>query len=181
MLPSARKVILFSYIALFCIYGDMYIGTGSGNNSVTLFGVQIFGITQKNFWIFLFIANIYCASIFMYFVIRSGKIAGSWSLFIDITFKRLNFYSRSYITIFRRFLEKSIIKSKNPFHEETNMDDETLVSKELEQISEDQRENLLLIGDHRVLGFLEYFFAPIIFPASLSLWALIMLVIQVFC
>ena len=44
----------------------------------------------------------------------------------------------------------------------------------------DKREVWLFMMKYRLMGFLEYFFAPIVFPIILSIWALCMLAMEVF-
>ena len=44
----------------------------------------------------------------------------------------------------------------------------------------DNREMWLFMMKYRVMGFLEYFFAPIMFPTILAFWALFMLAMEVF-
>ena len=203
--PVARRVILFSSVSLFCTYGDMYIGTESvntgmenanagtenanagtenANASITLFGIQIFGITQTKFLLLLLIMNIYLLIRFVFSVIKNIVIANSFSLFKDVIgIGNLDKYNEELNRIISEEMTSDLIgdmKSKDHADSEidANRKDEELTN--LEEKTENKRE-ILLMMKHNILGLLEYFVAPIIFPAILSLWASIMLVIQVFC
>ena len=182
--PFARKVILFSFVSLFCIFGDMYIGTENANTSITLFGLQIFGITQKKFLLLLLIMNIYFFARFAFSVIKNIIIANSFSLFKDVIgIGNLDRYNEE---LNRMALEEMTselignIKSEDHADSEIDANRENQEITNLEEETENKRE-ILLMMKYNVLGFLEYFFAPIFCPTILGLCALIMLVKQVFC
>lgn len=176
--PLSWKVIFWSSVALFCIYGGIYVGTEgttvNTNNVTTLFGVQFFGITEKNFWCFLLIVNIYYAIKFSFSIVKVTMVAKSWSVFKDITSTTDSDRDSSKAEI-------DSIESSDHMGGKVNLDGGRMELSDPEKRSENKRELLLFMKYYHGMGLLEYFFAPIFFPAFLSIWASIMLVIQVFC
>ena len=180
--PFSRKIIFWSSVSLFCIYGGIYVGTeeiaGNMNNMTTLFGVQFFGVTENKFWYFLLIINIYYAIKFAFSVVRTVIVADSWSVFKDII--STTDFDRGMSEAKIHIIEKDI-KSRSHMGGITKIDGGKMELSDPETKSENERELLLLMKYYHGMGLLEYFFAPIIFPACLSLWTLTMLVIQVLC
>ena len=179
--PIARKVIFWSFVSLLCIYGDIYVGTAETteitNNTVTLFGIQFFGITKEKFWYFLLTLNLYHAVKFSFSVLKVIIIADSWAAFKDI-FLVAKFdrgISEAEVDLIDKKLKSGDMSGK------TNVEGGKMELTDPERKAENQRELLLMMKRYNIMGLLEYFFSPIIFPAILGLWALVMLVIQVFC
>ena len=179
--PIARKVIFWSFVSLLFIYGDIYVGTAETteitNNTVTLFGMQFFGITKEKFWYFLITLNLYHAVKFSFSVLKIIIIADSWAALKDtLSVKKSDRHDSEYeIESIDKKLQSGEMSGK------TNLEGGRMEFTDPKREAENQRELLLMMKRYNIMGFLEYFFSPIIFPASLSLWALIMLVIQVFC
>ena len=179
--PIARKVIFWSFVSLLFIYGDIYVGTAETteitNNTVTLFGIQFFGITKEKFWYFLITLNLYHAVKFSFSVLKIIIIADSWAALKDtLSVKESDRHdSEDEIESIDKKLQSDEMSGK------TNLEGGRMEFTDPKREAENQRELLLMMKRYNIMGFLEYFFSPIIFPASLSLWALIMLVIQVFC
>ena len=179
--PFARKLIFWSFVALFCIYGDIYVGTTekteTTDNMVTLFGIGFFGITKEKFWYFLLALNLYLTVKFAFSVLKIIIIADSWTAFKDtlLVAKFDKGVSEAEIELIDKKLKSGDMSGK------TNLDGGKMEFTDPEREAGNQRELLLMMKRYNIMGFLEYFFSPIIFPAILSLWALVMLVIQVFC
>ena len=185
--PFARKVIFWSFVSLFCIHFDIYVGTAETteavNSMVTFFGIHFFGITKEKFWYFLLMLNLYHVVRFSFSVLKSIIIADSWTVFKNTLL----------VTEFDRGVSEAEIDSIDEKTKSGNMsggifikkgeikstDPRRVAEKQRELLN--QREFLLMMRRYNIMGFLEYFFSPIIFPAILSLWALLMLTIQVFC
>ena len=169
--PFARKLIFWSFVSLFCIYGDIYVGTTekteATDNMVTLFGIGFFGITKEKFWYFLLTLNLYHSVNFTFSILKVIIIADSWTAFKDTLL----------VTKFDRGVSEAEIELIDEKLKYDDMHGKTNFGQE----AGNERELLLMMKRYNIMGFLEYFFSPIIFPAILSLWALVMLVIQVFC
>ena len=171
--PFARKVVFWSFASLFIICGDISIKDADA--SAALFGIHISNFTQKKFLFILLILTVYYGVKFIFSVIRNGIIANSWSVFKNNICTTGFDKGRSEAEIHQ--IERNINSTSGKI---THIDGGSVKLSDPRARDEDKRELLLLMKRYNIVGFLEYFFAPIIFPALLFLCALAMLVIEVF-
>ena len=171
--PYARKVIFWSFISIFIICGDISIR--DANVSATLFGVQISNFTQKKLLFILLVMTIYCGTKFAFSVVRNGIIANSWSVFKNNIFT--TDFDKGCSDAEIQQIEQNINSIKGGT---THLDGGSIDLSDPKKEHEDKRKLLLLMKRYNIIGFIEYFFAPIIFPTFLLLWASIILVKEVF-
>ena len=154
---SSRIVVLWSFISLFYIHGGMRIGTEEAyqkaSEAVVVWGIPVIGITERVFLFFLLIVILYFTINFAFVTIRIHLAANSWLALKEILC--ISDHDKGYFD----------------------------ASAQLDHANENiarESEFALLMVQHPVMGFLEYLFAPILFPAILSLWAIIVLLVRAF-
>ena len=149
--PIIRSVILWSFISLLYIYGDLRLNiseTDSGESGmVTPWGLPIIGITDNHILVFLLIMTLYFWAKFLFCVIKIH-------LSIDFCVMVRALFSQESNTE-RHFAWFEYLEDDNLDHE---------------------RNTRLFLVNYPIIRFLDYFFAPIIFPVILSSWALISIV-----
>ena len=117
---------------------------------MVVWGVPIVGITETKFLWFLFIVTLYYAINFVFVVVRVNVLCNSVAAFYEMFLREHNWGWHD--------------RGKREVYED-------------ELKLEEQERTFLLIRYPRV-GFLEYFVAPIIFPATLYILTFAMLLIR---
>ena len=182
--PKPRLIVFWSFVSLFYVYGDISIGNrGNQDNSVNevvVWGVPFIGIAETTVLSFVFILILYHFLKLMFSIVRVHILCNS-------------------LMAFKEFISLSGYDTGWNEHEERYGNHERLVGISLSVRSErglrvtdprsterkdeeyiDNREMWLFMMKYRLMGFLEYFFAPIVFPIVLAFWALFVLAMEVF-
>ena len=177
--PQSRLIILWSFVSLFYIYGDISIGIREDQhnsaNEVVVWGIPFVGITETTFIYFIFIMTIYFFMKFIFSIIRMHISCNSWMAFKEMI--SLSDYDVGWKEGEERY------KSPEPpvgISFSVHSEGSPRVTEKKDEEYTDNREMWLFMMRYRLMGFLEYFFAPIIFPAVLAFWALFMLAMEVF-
>ena len=157
---SSKRTVLWSSVSLFYIYGDITIGT-NGNQQDTgseavVWGIPFIGITEMTFVSFVFIITLYFFAKMIFSIIRIHIICDSW-----MVFKEMLSLSDRDVHQNEAMLQEYGRRSENDDKDRHNL------------------ETWLFMMKYRLMGFLEYFFAPIIFSTVLAFWALFMLVMEI--
>ena len=157
---SARQTLFWSFVSLFYILGNMHIGVRETHQNtdgeISVWGIPIFGISEKTFLTFLLIMTSYRAIIFLFLILKIHMVGN-----LLLALKEIICASQ-YDAAWKeaRLEENSVTETDEEYRR--------------------NRDVWLFMMDHRFMGMLEYFFAPILFPALLSLAALVMLATRVY-
>lgn len=166
---AGRLTVLWSFISLFFVYGDMTIGVDEGNRSsgeaAIVWGIPIIGITEETFLFFLLIMTMYYMVNFVFVIVRVHIMSNSWQALKVILCMPMSEKDKAWSEIELEEEVEQQFAGKN-----------TEGSDEQKAAEAENRELIRLMIRYRLMGFLEYFFAPIFFPAVLCLWALGVLV-----
>ena len=181
-----RVSIFWSSISIFYIHSDLHLNiatTAEGVQGIaTPWGIPVAGITEEKFLVLLFILTLYFMIKFLFFVLKAHRKSNIYIIFrhfysVGDDTKSFHTGGGSYFDLkYQRTFEKSIpsVVLGEPTTEQSANDDYS--DSKLRQ----RYDTWLFMYHYRFVGFLEYFFAPIIFPASVGLWALIQLAAQVY-
>ena len=159
---TRKATIFWSFISILYIYGDLHVNTikttGGVSGGATPWGIQIGGVTAEKFLIFLLVITLYYAFQFFFSALK-----------VSMKYK-----------VYRLIHYILTMPGEAVGWEEGGL--EIHADKSGKDSEYDlKHERWLFMYKNRVVGFLEHFFAPIIFPALLSLWAVVSLGIKVFC
>ena len=158
---SSKRTVLWSSASLFYIYGDITIGTNGSQqdtgSEAVVWGIPFIGITEMTFESLIFIMTLYFFVKTIFSIIRVHIICDSW-----MAFKEMLSLSDRDVDRNEAMLQEYEHRSKNDDENKHNL------------------ETWLFMMKFRLMGFLEYFFAPIIFPTVLAFWALFVLAMEVF-
>ena len=187
--PQSRLVIFWSFVSLFYIYGDISIGTrGNQNNSVNevvVWGIPFFGITEITFLQFISIVTLYYLFKLIFSIVRVHILCNSLMAFKELISLsgydiRREKHEKRYRSPERPVgISLSVSSGENPQSFDPQSTNPQITQKKDEEYI-DNREMWLFMMKYRLMGFLEYFFAPILFPTILALWALFVLAMEVF-
>ena len=167
-----RKISVFwSFISIFYVHSDLHLNIteiAEGTRGiVTPWGIPITGVTEEKFLHFLFIMVLYFIIKFVFSMIKINK-------------------DTNIVNIFMHFL--SVDDFSVGLQTGDGSRKEIIQQFKMARLSEDDPDNnyierrrytWLFIYRYRIIGFLDYFFTPILFPAILGFWALIVLAIRV--
>ena len=165
---TRKSAILWSSISIFYTLGDLHLNvadTGNeGKGYAVAWGIPITGITEDKLLIFLLIVSSYFLAKFFFFVLklhRQFKIIQIlncfWSLRKDkFTVMFHTPTQGSYVDFQRKISPEPIYKHRNTY------------------------DTWLFMYHYRIVGLLEYFFAPLIFPAILGICAIVTLAVELF-
>lgn len=158
---TRKATIFWSFISIFYIYGDLHVytikATGGMGGSVTPWGIRIGGLTEEKFMAFLFIMALFYAFQFFFFVLK--------------VYMKYEVYRLIHYVLTMPGEAEGWERAELENHARDSGKDGEYDLK---------HERLLFMHKHRVVGLLEHFFAPIFFPALLSLWAVSRVGIEVF-
>ncbi len=191
-----KLTILWSFISIFYVLGDLGLNVAHTGNEeevgAIVRGILITGITESKLLIFLII-------ILTYFMVKF--IFSTWKLHRQLNGTRLlkhfwtsrkgEFTQPSYFELhFSEPLSKSIsedilkdtAKPKQP-SDESSKDIAEPKQPSDESISANRKryDIQLFMYYYRIVGSLEYIFAPLIFPALLGVCAIVLLAVKLFC
>ena len=154
---TRKATIFWSFISILYIYGDLHVNTIKTTGGAAPWGIQIGGVTAEKFLIFLFIITLYYIFQLFFSIV---KISMKYKVY------RLIHYILTMPGEGVGWEEAGL-----EIHAENSGKDSNYDLK---------HERWLFMYKNRVVGLLEHFFAPIIFPVLLSLWALVSLGVKVF-
>ena len=177
--PRSRLAVFWSFVSLFYIYGDISIGNREYQNDtvneVVVWGIPFVGITETTFLSIVFIMTLYSSLKSMFSIIRVHILCNSLMAFKEMI-------SLSGFDIGWKEHEERYQTPEPPvgisFSGHSERGPQITEKKDERYI--DNREVWLFMIKYRLMGFLEYFFAPIIFPTILAFWALCILAMEVF-
>ena len=182
---TRKFTILWSSISIFYILGDLHLNVADTGNeekgNAIAWGIPITGITEDKLLIFLLIMSLYFLAKFVFSIIKLHRqliitqlFDHFWSLRKDEFTKGSHTDSQGSYLAFQR---NETTKEKNrPFPR--------IVGSEIDlSISENKNkfDTWLFMYHYSVVGLLEYFFAPVIFPAILGICAIVTLAVELIC
>ena len=165
---TRRALVLWSFIPILYICGDLHLNIGTAKIS----GIPVDGITEEKFLYFLFIMILYFIIKFalyvvkVIFMIRAERDMNICEFFVHFRSMKDRTGNSS-----RKDLRKKF-KGNISVHE-SNMP--------LDPKFERRYHTWLFVHRHNIIGFIDCFFGPIIFPACLGLWAFAILVFRILC
>ena len=184
-----KLTILWSFISIFYVLGDLGLNVAHTGNeeevSAIVRGILITGITESKLLIFLII-------ILAYFVIKF--IFSTWKLHRQLNGTRL---LKHFWTLHKGEFTTGFVTSPKPSYLELHCSEsfsESIKEEVLENTVEPKQPDdesisanrkrydiQLFMYYYRIVGSLEYIFAPLIFPALLSVCAIVLLAVELFC
>lgn len=157
-----KATIFWSFISILYIFGDLHVNaikaTGGMSGGVTPWGIQISGVTTEKFLMFLLIVTAYYSFQLFFSTVK---------VFMKYRVCRLVHYLLT-------------MPGEDVGREKAGLEIHAAKSG-IDSNYDRKHERWLFMYKNRVVGFLEHFFAPIIFPVLLSLWAVTSLGIKVLC
>ena len=177
--PQSRLAVFWSFVSLFYIYGDISIGIRDNQtdtvSEVVVWGIPFVGITETTFLSIVFIMTLYYSLKSIFSIIRVHILCNSLMAFKEmISLASFGIGWKEYGQTYRN--PKAPVGNSFSGHLEGN----PWITERKDEEYIDKREVWLFMMKFRLMGFLEYFFAPIVFPIILSIWALCMLAMEVF-
>ena len=169
---TRRALVLWSFIPILYICGDLHLNIGTTNKMAKFLGIPVDGITEDKFLWFLLIMVFYFIIKFILYVVKIiFMIKAERDMNICEFF--MHFWSMKDRTgnNSRKDLREKF-KGNISVHE-SNMP--------LDPKFERRYHTWLFVHHHNIIGFIDYFFGPIIFPACLGLWAFVILVFRILC
>ena len=177
--PQSRLSVFWSFVSLFYIYGDISIGIRDNQtdtvSEVVVWGIPFVGITETTFLSIVFIMTLYYSLKSIFSIIRVHIFCNSLMAFKEVI-------SLSSFDIGWKGHEQTYRNLKAPvgISLSGHLEGNPQITERKDEEYVDKREVWLFMMEYRLMGFLEYFFAPIIFPSILAFWALCMLAMEVF-
>ena len=166
-----RKISVFwSFISIFYVHSDLHLNIteiAEDTRGITPWGVPIAGITEEKFLHFLFIMVLYFIIKFFFSMIKINRDTNIANIFMH--FLSVDGFSVGLQT--GDGSRKEIIQRFKAARLSKDDPDNNYIER--------RRYTWLFIYRYRIIGFLDYFFTPIFFPAILGFWALIVLAIRV--
>ena len=183
---TRKLTILWSSVSIFYILGDLHLNvTNTGNEdegNAIAWGIPITGITEEKLLIFLFIISLYFLAKFFFSIVKLNRQLNLIYLFnhfwsLGKNEHRMDSHTstqESYVGFQRDSkgsIGFSIIDGK---FKPSQPKDESISG------NKDRYDTWLFMYHYRVIGSLEYIFAPVLFPSILGIYAIVNLAIELF-
>ena len=184
---TRRITVFWSSVSIFYIHGDLHLNIATTaeavNGTATPWGIPIAGITEAKFLVVLSILTLYFITKFAFFVIKAHRKVNIWLIVkrlcsVDEHTKSFHTGMGSFFDLKQnRTFEKAIPRAILGDRATRKSTDDDYSDSQLRQ----RYDTWLFMYHYRIVGSLEYVFAPLIFPALLSIYAISVLAVELFC
>ena len=173
---TRRALVFWSFIPILYLHGDLRLNiattTTNSGETAKFWGIPVDGITEDKFLCFLFIMILYFIVKFVFYVVKiipmmkTKKDTNICKIFVHFLSLKDRTGNGSRKELREKFRENiSVHESNTPFDSKF----------------ESRYHTWLFVHRYYIIGFIDYLFSPIIFPALLGLWAFAILVVRILC
>ena len=184
---TRKFAILWSSISIFYTLGDLHLNVADTYNedkgNAIAWGIPITGITEDKLLIFLLIISFYFLAKFLFSIIKIHRqliitqlFGHFWSLRKDELTRGFHTYTQGSYVDFQR---SESTKEKNQFQTMGGVVKPGRTDKSISG-NKSKFDTWLFMYHYWVVGLLDYFFAPVLFPLILGICAIVTLAVELF-